>query len=142
VYKAEHHTSRRVNVGKKTPPRPTDAELNILRALWALGPSTVRQVQEALAEDRETGYTTVLKLLQIMTEKRLVKRDESERTHVYEARLTQEQTQQQLVSDLLDRAFGGSAKQLVMQALAAKRTSAREMAEIKELLEKLEGGEK
>jgi predicted transcriptional regulator len=129
-------------VGKKLPPRPTDAELNILRALWALGPSTVRQVKEALAEDRETGYTTVLKLLQIMTEKGLVKRDESERTHVYEARLTQEQTQQQLVSDLLDRAFGGSAKQLVMQALAAKKTSPREMAEIKALLETLEGGEK
>jgi len=128
-------------MGKKLPPRPTDAELAILRVLWELGPSTVRQVQEALAEERETGYTTALKLLQIMTEKGLVKRDEAERTHIYQARLTQEQTQQQLVSHLLDRAFGGSAKQLVMQALAAKKTSAEEMTEIRQLLQKLEGGD-
>jgi BlaI family penicillinase repressor len=128
-------------MGKKMPPRPTDAELAILRVLWKLGPSTVRQVQEALAEERETGYTTALKLLQIMTGKGLVKRDDAERTHVYEARLPQEQTQQQLVSHLLDRAFGGSAKQLVMQALAAKKASAKEMTQIRQLLEKLEGGD-
>ena len=128
-------------MSKKAPPRPTDAELAILRVLWELGPSTVRQVQEALAEAKETGYTTVLKLMQIMTEKGLVKRDEAERTHVYEARLTQEETQRQLVSDLLDRAFGGSAKQLVMQALATKKTSAKEMTQIQQLLDKLEGGD-
>lgn len=121
-------------------PRPTDAELAILRALWQRGPSTVRQVQEALNQDRETGYTTVLKLLQIMTEKGLVERDESERTHVYQAKLTQEQTQQQLVGDLLEKAFGGSASQLVLQALAAKPASADELAQIRQLLTELEGG--
>ena len=122
--------------------RPTDAELAILRVLWSRGPSTVRQVHEVLSQDRETGYTTVLKLMQIMTEKGLVERDESERTHVYQARFTQEATQQRLVSDLLDKAFGGSASQLVMQALAAKPASADELAQIRRLLDELEGGEK
>src|SRR6185369_6985704 len=97
--------------------KPTDAELAILRVIWRRGPSTVRQVHEVLSQDREIGYTTVLKLMQIMTEKGLVERDESERTHVYQSMLTQEETQQQLVGDLLDKAFGGSASQLVMQAL-------------------------
>jgi len=120
--------------------RPTDAELAILRVLWSRGPSTVRQVHEAISRDRETGYTTVLKLMQIMTEKGLVERDESERTHVYQARFTQEATQQRLVSDLLDKAFGGSASQLVMQALAAKPASADELAQIRRLLDELEGG--
>jgi predicted transcriptional regulator len=120
--------------------RPTDAELAILRVLWSRGPSTVRQVHEALSRDRETGYTTVLKLMQIMTEKGLVERDESERTHVYQARFTQEATQQRLVSDLLDKAFGGSASQLVMQALAAKPASADELAQIRRLLDELDGG--
>jgi BlaI family transcriptional regulator, penicillinase repressor len=120
-------------------PRPTDAELTILRALWQRGPSTVRQVQEALNQDRETGYTTVLKLLQIMTEKGLVERDESERTHIYQVRLTQEQTQQQLVGDLLEKAFGGSAAQLVLQALAAKPASVDELAQIRQLLDELQG---
>ena len=120
-------------------PRPTEGELAILRVLWRRGASTVRQVQESLSEDRETGYTTVLKLLQIMTEKGLVERDETERTHVYSARRSQAQTQQQLVGDLLDRAFGGSASQLVMQALSAKPTSAEELAEIRRLLDELEG---
>jgi len=121
-------------------PRPTDAELAILRTLWQRGPSTVRQVLESLNQDRETGYTTALKLLQIMTEKGLVERDETERTHVYQARLSQEQTQQQLVGDLLDKAFGGSASQLVLQALATKPASADELAQIRRLLDELEGG--
>src|SRR5262249_48870948 len=99
--------------------KPTDAELAILRVLWARGPSTVRQVAEDMG--RDTGYTTVLKLLQIMTEKRLVHRDESARTHVYEAASTQDQTERQLVSDLLDRVFDGSAAKLVLQALAATK---------------------
>jgi BlaI family transcriptional regulator, penicillinase repressor len=120
--------------------RPTDAELAILRVLWSRGPSTVRQVHEVLSRDRETGYTTVLKLMQIMTEKGLVERDESERTHVYQARFTQEQTQQRLVTDLLEKAFGGSASQLVMRALAAKPASADELAQIRRLLDELEGG--
>src|SRR6476659_10589331 len=102
-------------------PRPTDAELAILRILWERGPSTVRQVHELLARDRQAAYTTALKLLQIMTEKGLVERDERERTHVYRARLSEDQTQRQLVRDLVDRAFGGSATKLVMQALASRR---------------------
>ena len=121
-------------------PRPTDAELNILRVLWRLGPSTVRQVQEALNVDRETGYTTVLKMMQIRTEKGLVARDDSERTHVYQARLTQEQTQKQLVDNLLEKAFGGSASQLVMQALTAKPAQSEELAQIRQLLDELEKG--
>jgi BlaI family penicillinase repressor len=116
------------------PKKPTDAELTILRVLWELGPSTVRQVAEALG--REPAYTTVLKLLQIMTEKRLVRRDETARTHIYEAAYTQDQTQRQLVSDLLDRAFGGSAATLVLQALATRKASRTELDEIKKLLEK------
>ena len=123
--------------------KPTDAELAILRVLWARGPSTVRQIAEVMAEaGRETGYTTVLKLLQIMTEKRLVVRDETARTHVYEAAYTQDQTQRQLVTDLLDRVFDGSAAQLVLQALAATKTSPEELAEIRKLLAAKTGGER
>jgi BlaI family penicillinase repressor len=123
-----------------TPPRPTDAELAILRVLWAQGPSTVRQVLDTLAEERRMGYTTVLKLLQIMTEKGLVARDESDRTHVYEARYGEADTQRQLVDDLLDRAFGGSAMQLVMSALSSRKTSRKDLAEIRRLIEEREGG--
>lgn len=113
--------------------RPTDAELAILQVLWDRGPSTVRQVFERLA-DRETGYTTTLKLMQIMSDKGLVSRDESARTHVYSARVSRDQTQQHLVRDLLDRAFGGSAATLVMQALSSHRTSAEERREIEQLI--------
>jgi BlaI family transcriptional regulator, penicillinase repressor len=120
-------------------PRPTDAELAILRVLWARGPSTVRQVHEELSRDRPAAYTTALKLMQIMTEKGLVARDERDRTHVYHPRLSEEQTQRQLVRDLLDRAFGGSSSKLVMQALAAKRASAEELTEIRRLLETRKG---
>src|SRR6188508_425479 len=95
------------------PPRPTDAELAILRVLWTRGPSTVRNVLDALNEQRATGYTTVLKLLQIMTDKQLVARDESDRTHIYRASFSEAATQRQLVDDLMHRAFGGSAMQLV-----------------------------
>jgi predicted transcriptional regulator len=117
-------------------PRPTDAELAILRVLWERGPSTVRQVHDALGtRERQTGYTTALKLLQIMTEKGLVRRDDTDRTHVYQARLSEEQTQRQLVRDLLERAFGGSSSKLVLQALNAKRASAEELAEIRKLIE-------
>ena len=120
--------------------RPTDAELAILRVIWRRGKSTVRQVYEELSRGREMGYTTVLKLMQIMTEKGLLDRDETERTHVYRARLTQEQTQKQLVGDLLEKAFGGSASQLVMRALSARPASADELAQIRQLLDELEGG--
>lgn len=118
--------------------RPTDAELAILRVLWARGPSTVREVAEAMG--REGAYTTVLKLLQIMTDKRLVRRDESARTHVYEAASTEDQMQRQLVADLLERVFDGSAARLVLQALAAGKTSPAELAEIRKLLDKHRGG--
>ncbi len=120
-------------------PRPTDAELAILRVLWRLGPSTVKEVQENLARRAPTGYTTVLKLLQIMIEKGLVTRDETQRAHLYTARLPEEETQSQLVGDLLDRVFEGSAGRLVMQALAARPASAEELAEIRRLLDRLEG---
>ena len=118
-----------------TLPKPTEAELAILRVLWDRGPSTVRQVQEALESTRATGYTTALKLLQIMTDKGLTLRDESERTHVYRSRLTEEQTQRQLVRDLVDRAFAGSAAQLVVQALAASRATPEELDEIRRLID-------
>jgi predicted transcriptional regulator len=124
------------------PPRPTPAELEILRLLWEHGPSTVREVQERLEPRRATGYTTALKLLQIMAEKGLVRRDESARAHVYAASAPQADTQRQLVRDLLERAFGGSASQLVMHALKARRTSREELARIRELVERLEGGER
>jgi len=120
--------------------KPTDAELAILAVLWESGPSTVRQVHDALAKQREAGYTTVLKLLQIMTEKRLVERDARQRSHVYRARIPREQTQAQLVSDLLHKAFGGSAARLAMSALAQKPASPEELAEVRKLLKKLEGG--
>jgi predicted transcriptional regulator len=123
-------------------PRPTPAELEILRILWEQGASTVREVQERLERDRPTGYTTVLKLLQIMTEKGLVRRDETARAHVYAPKAPEQQTQQQLVRDLLDRAFGGSASKLVMQALSAQKTSRQELARIRELLDRLEGDER
>jgi predicted transcriptional regulator len=122
-------------------PRPTDAELAILRILWDRGPSTVRQVHEVLARDRQAAaYTTALKLLQIMTEKGLVDRDERERTHVYRARLGEEQTQRQLVSDLVDRAFAGSSSKLVMQALATRRASAEELKDIRDAIESARTG--
>jgi BlaI family penicillinase repressor len=122
-------------------PRPTGAELEILQVLWRQGPCTVREVQEAVAADRTVGYTTVLKLMQIMTDKGLVRRDESERAHVYEACLPQDQTQRQLVGDLLEKAFAGSAAKLVMQALAAKKTSAEELEKIRRMLDEFERGE-
>jgi predicted transcriptional regulator len=118
-----------------TVPRPTDAELAILRVIWERGPSTVRQIHDVLSRERPSAYTTALKLLQIMTDKGLVRRDETERTHIYHARLSEEQTQRQLVRDLLDRAFGGSASKLVMQALAARRASPEELVEIRKLIE-------
>ena len=115
--------------------RPTDAELAILRVLWERGASTVRQVHEALADTRETGYTTTLKLMQIMADKGLVKRNETARSHVYSASAGEEQTQRQLVQDLVDRAFGGSAAQLVLRALSADGASDAELKEIRKLID-------
>ncbi|HEX7175250.1 MAG TPA: BlaI/MecI/CopY family transcriptional regulator [Pyrinomonadaceae bacterium] len=126
---------------KRETPRPTDTELQILRVLWRRGPSTVREVHEALAATHPTVYTTVLKLMQIMAEKGLVSRNEEQRAHVYEARLAREETQAQLLGDLLDRAFEGSATSLVMQVLSSKRASAEELEQIRAVLDELEGGE-
>lgn len=116
-------------------PRPTDAELAILRILWERGACTVRQVHDALSRERPSAYTTALKMLQIMTEKGLVRRDETDRTHIYQSRLTEEQTQRQLVRDLVDRAFGGSASKLVLQALSTRRATPEELGEIRKLIE-------
>lgn len=119
-------------------PKPTAAELAILQVLWDRGPSTVRDVHEALSE-RQTGYTTVLKLMQIMAKKGLVRRDDSRKTHIYQVSLPKERTERQLVSDLLERAFRGSAERLVMRALESRRISADELARIKKLLDEQEG---
>jgi predicted transcriptional regulator len=119
---------------KAAVPKPTDAELAILRVLWAEGPSTVRQVHTVLARGRSLAYTTALKLLQIMTEKGLTVREERGLQHVYRPRHAETAMQQRLVGDLLDRAFGGSTSKLVMQALAAKRASPEELRELRRLL--------
>src|SRR5947207_11830889 len=123
----------------RQPPRPTDAELAILRVLWQRGPSTVRDVHEDLNRDGTTGYTTILKMLQIMTEKGLVVRDETQRAHIYESAYSEQKTQRQLLSDLADRAFGGSAAKLVLQALSGRKASPEELSAIRELLDSLEG---
>ena len=123
-------------------PRPTDAELEILRVLWEKGPSTVREVHAALKAAKPTGYTTVLKTMQIMADKGLVGRNEDQRAHVYTATAPRETTQRQLVGDLLDRAFAGSATQLVMQALATRRASSEELAKIRAMLDAFERGDR
>ena len=127
---------------KRSAPRPTDAELEILNVLWQRGASTVREVHQAISRTKSSvGYTTILKLMQIMAEKNLVRRNESQRAHVYEPRLAREQTQRQLIGDLLERAFDGSATKLVMQALSTKNASAEELSSIREMLDEVERGE-
>ena len=123
-------------------PEPTDAELEILLVLWETGPATVRDVYERLSPRRPIVYTTVLKLMQIMAEKGLVERDESQRAHVYRARLSQEEARRRLVGDLLDRLFQGSAKQLVMQALSSKKATREELGEIRRMLDEMTRGAK
>jgi predicted transcriptional regulator len=123
----------------KEPPRPTQSELEILAVLWDAGSATVREVQQALDARRPTGYTTALKLLQIMTEKGLVRRDERERAHRYAPKLPREKTEQQMVGDLLDRAFGGSASRLVMRALSSRQATPEELDRIRTLLDEIEG---
>jgi predicted transcriptional regulator len=121
---------------RKNPPHPTDAELVILGILWKLGPSTVREVHEAMG--RPGAYTTVLKQLQIMTLKGLVDREDSTRTHVYRPRFGEEETQGRLVRHFLDRVFGGAGQKLVLHALAAKPASKEELAEIRRVLDEME----
>ncbi len=117
------------------PPRPTDAELEILTVLWRIGPATVREVHAVIRRRREAQYSTVLKFLQIMAEKGLVRRDETQRAHVYKAARSREWTQRQLAGDLLERAFSGSAKALLVGALSARQASKAELAEMRRLLE-------
>jgi len=123
---------------KDTPQKPTASELEILRVLWARGPSTVREVHEALSEKKELGYTTVLKLLQIMTTKGTVRRDEGQRAHVYEACQPATETKRQLVGDVLQRVFEGSASDLMIHALEGRKTSKEELEELRRLLDEYE----
>lgn len=122
-------------------PKPTEAELEILQVLWQDGPATVREVHEKLAEKRDIGYTTTLKNMQNMVQKGMLSRNEKTRSHIYEASLKQEATQQMLLDRFMDSAFGGSAMNLVMQALGNRKTSKAELQKIKALINKLEGGE-
>ena len=116
-------------------PIPSNAELEILRILWRRGPSTVRDVHDELKRDRDVGYTTVLKTMQVMAEKKIVTRDESERSHVYAPAVEEKSVKRRLVSELLDKAFDGSAAQLVMQALSDKRASPEDLRKIRKLLD-------
>jgi predicted transcriptional regulator len=129
-------------MSRKATPKPTEAELELLRVLWERGPSTVWEIHEALSGQKETGYTTTLKILQKMTDKGLVKRDETARRHIYTPAFRAEQTQRQLVRDLLHRAFAGAPGQLVVQALSEKKASPEELAEIRRLLDNMERGTK
>jgi len=129
-----------MEIPPKPTPRPTDAELEILTVLWSRGPITVREVHETIAARKPTQYTTVLKMLQIMAEKGLVRRDEQQRAHIYEAANPREWTQQQLAGDLLQRAFNGSARSLMVGALSARKASKNELAELRKLLDDCEKG--
>ena len=126
-------------MARKQSPQPTDVELAILRVLWRLGPSTVREVYLALQSSRDTGYSTALKMMQIMLEKGLLRRDDSQRPQVYTPSQPEEQTQRQMVNDLLQKVFGGSARKLVLRAVESERVSAQELAEIRKLLKQMEG---
>ncbi|MCH7688436.1 MAG: BlaI/MecI/CopY family transcriptional regulator [Planctomycetes bacterium] len=126
-------------MARKQTPKPTGSELAILRVLWQRGPSTVRNVKDTLSVDKPTGYTTVLKLMQIMHEKGLLERDESRRPHIYRPQAPVERTQSQLLKDFVERVFAGSTQQLVLQALGTKNASPEELAEIRALLDEIEG---
>jgi predicted transcriptional regulator len=126
----------------RQPPRPTDAELEILTVLWSRGPSTVREVHESVSRRKPTQYSTVLKFMQIMSEKGLVRRNDEQRAHIYEAAQPREWTQQRLAGDLLQRAFGGSAKSLLVGALSARKASKQELAELRKMLDEYEKGAK
>ena len=123
---------------KRLPPKPTASELEILDILWKRGPSTVREVLDSLNEKKSLGYTGVLKLLQIMTAKGSVRRDETNRAHIYEARRPADQTKRQLAADIMQRVFGGSASQLMMHALAGHRAAPAEIEELRRILDAYE----
>ena len=124
------------------PPRPTDAELELLTVLWSIGPATVRDVYNVISRRRPAQYSTVLKFMQIMAEKGLVRRDETERAHIYQAARSREWTQQQLAGDLLERAFSGSAKALLIGALSARKATKEELTEMRKLLDEYRKGKK
>lgn len=124
------------------PPRPTDAELEILAVLWSTGPATVRQVHELISQRRPAQYSTILKFMQIMADKGLLFRDEEQRAHIYRAARAREWTQQQLAGHLLERAFSGSAKALLIGALSAKKTTKAELAELRKLVDEYAKGAK
>ena len=125
---------------RKTNSRPTDAEIEILNVLWRVGPTTVRAVHEEISETKPSQYTTTLKLMQIMVTKGHLRRDESERSHVYIPALAREHAQQQMAGDLMERAFSGSLRSLVMGALGGRRATREELAELRALIEEHEGG--
>ena len=128
-------------MARRPSPQPTDVELQILRVLWERGPSTVRQVHDALSAARETGYSTTLKMMQVMKQKRLVARDDSVRPQIYRAAHSRQQTQLRILDDLVQKAFGGSAKRLVMSMVSANRVSPDELAEIERLVAEAEKAE-
>ena len=127
---------------KKSSPKPTEAELEILQILWDSGPTTVRFVNDKLNLKKEVGYTTTLKIMQIMTEKNLLARDEENKSHIYSAVYKKDETQKVLLDKFLESAFGGSASKLVLQALGNRKTSKKEIEEIRKLLDEIEGGKK
>ncbi|MHC4476530.1 MAG: BlaI/MecI/CopY family transcriptional regulator [Planctomycetota bacterium] len=126
-------------MGKEKTPQPTDRELQILRILWERGAGTVREVNKEMNMAKTTGYTTTLKLMQIMAEKGLLTRDDSRYKHVYKPTVSEEKAQKRLVGDLMEKVFSGSAEKLVMRALSAKKVSPKELARIRKLLDKFEG---
>ena len=123
-------------------PKPTEAELEILQVIWEYGPSTVRFVNDLLSKHKKVGYTTTLKIMQIMADKKLLSRDTSIKTHIYKVAISQQKTQQQLIDKLMATAFGGSAMKLVMQALGNKKSTVAELNEIRAFIDQLEGGKK
>ena|SRR5215467_2693154 len=131
-----------MNTPSPKTPRPTDAEIEILHVLWEQGPLTVRQVHEDLSRTKQSQYTTTLKQLQVMTEKGLVVRDESERSHVYRAAVPRDRVQQQITTHLIDRVFGGSARGMLMQVLGAKKVSKKELGEMRRMIDEFEKGGK
>ena len=127
---------------KKSSPKPTEAELEILQILWDSGPTTVRFVNDQLNLKKEVGYTTTLKIMQIMTEKNLLARDEENKSHIYSAVYKKDETQKVLLDKFLESTFGGSASKLVLQALGNRKTSKKEIEEIRKFLDEIEGGKK
>lgn len=127
---------------KKSSPKPTEAELEILQILWDSGPTTVRFVNDKLNLKKEVGYTTTLKIMQIMTEKNLLARDEENKSHIYSAVYKKDETQKVLLDKFLESTFGGSASKLVLQALGNRKTSKKEIEEIRKFLDEIEGGKK